>query len=95
MFAKNGASNQQEPPHAPAPVPSPASTPAPGTVMVDLSQDRVGEFRGEWCGKWSLRPVGGGVEWTVDPEDVRPADPIQRLRAELTRANRRSRGELL
>ncbi|MEU3653537.1 hypothetical protein AB0E67_12040 [Streptomyces sp. NPDC032161] len=63
--------------------------------MVDLSRDRVGEFRGEWCGRWSLRPVGGGVEWTVAPEDVRPADPIQRLRAELTRANRRSRGELL
>ncbi|OKJ43529.1 hypothetical protein [Streptomyces sp. CB01580] len=95
MSAKNGASNQQEPPHTPTPAPNPIPTPAPGTVMVDLSQDRVGEFRGEWCGKWSLRPVGGGVEWTVDPEDVRPADPIQRLRAELTRANRRSRGELL
>ncbi|MEU3652063.1 hypothetical protein AB0E67_04290 [Streptomyces sp. NPDC032161] len=63
--------------------------------MVDLSQDRVGEFRGEWCGKWSLRPVGGGVEWTVAPEDVRPAEPIERLRAELACANRRSRGELL
>ncbi|MFF4666721.1 hypothetical protein [Streptomyces sp. NPDC001282] len=91
MSAKNGASNQQEPPHTPAS----ASTPAPGTLVVDLSRDLVGEFRGEWCGKWSLRPVGGGVEWTVDPEDVRLADPIQRLRAELTRANRRSRGELL
>ncbi|MFE1406059.1 hypothetical protein ACFW5D_20810 [Streptomyces sp. NPDC058770] len=93
MSTKYGASDEQEPPHAPTPTPTPA--PAPSTLMVDLSQDRVGEFRGEWCGKWSLRPVGGGVEWTVDPEDVRPADPIQRLRAELTRANRRSRGELL
>ncbi|MFF9398579.1 hypothetical protein [Streptomyces sp. NPDC014744] len=87
MPAKNGASDEQEPPHVP--------TPAPDTLMVDLSQDRVGEFRGEWCGKWSLRPVGGGVEWTVDPQDVRPAEPIERLRAELACANRRSRGELL
>ncbi|MFI9627433.1 hypothetical protein [Streptomyces sp. NPDC052042] len=63
--------------------------------MVDLSQDRVGEFRGEWCGQWSLRPIGGGVEWTVAPEAARPADPIERLRAELARANRRSRGEVL
>ncbi|MFB7912382.1 hypothetical protein [Streptomyces sp. NPDC056061] len=85
MRTENGPPNGQEPPH----------TPAPGTLMVDLSQDRVGEFRGEWCGQWSLRPVGGGVEWTVRPEDVRAADPIRRLRAELARANARSRGELL
>lgn len=77
--------NEQEPP----------PVPAPGTLMMDVLRERVGEFRGEWCGQWSLRPVGGGVEWTVDPRDVRPADPIERLRAELARANARSRGELL
>ncbi|MEU3653497.1 hypothetical protein AB0E67_11810 [Streptomyces sp. NPDC032161] len=85
MSVKNGAPNEPEPP----------PLPAPGSLMMDVSQDRVGEFRGEWCGRWSLRPLGGGVEWTVAPEDVRPADPIERLRAELARANRRSRGELL
>ncbi|GAA0431134.1 hypothetical protein GCM10010357_60990 [Streptomyces luteireticuli] len=46
--------------------------PPPGTLMVD-TQGRIGEFRGEWCGRWSLRPVGGGTEWTVAPEDVQPA----------------------
>ncbi|MFF2848758.1 hypothetical protein ACFVT5_20890 [Streptomyces sp. NPDC058001] len=68
--------------------------PTPGTLMVD-AQNRIGEFRGEWCGLWSLRPVTGGREWTVDPQSVRPASPEQRLRAENSRLNARSRGEYL
>lgn len=72
----------------------PPGLPAPGTRVVD-ARDRVGEFRGEWCGVWSLRPVEGGTEWTVDPEDVRPASPGERLRAATARANARSRGEVL
>ncbi|WOX11190.1 hypothetical protein [Streptomyces sp. N50] len=75
-------------------VQEPPQLPAPGTLLAD-SRGRVGEFRGEWCGVWSLRPVTGGTEWTVDPEDVRPATPAQRLRAETARANARSRGEVL
>ncbi|WP_335938032.1 hypothetical protein [Streptomyces sp. PTD5-9] len=71
-------------------------SPEPGTLMVDISQgDRVGEFRGVAGPYWSLRPVGGGAEWEADPSCVRLAGPIERLRAELGRANRRSRGELL
>ena len=72
----------------------PPQLPAPGTLLAD-ARDRVGEFRGEWCGVWSLRPITGGVEWTVNPEDVQPASPRQRLRAETARTNARSRGELL
>ncbi|MFF3730290.1 hypothetical protein ACFYXM_08210 [Streptomyces sp. NPDC002476] len=86
MPAKNGPPNGQEPPRPPA----------PGTLMVDAAHgDRVGEFRGVAGPYWSLRPVGGGAEWEADPARVRPADPIERLRAELGRANARSRGELL
>jgi hypothetical protein len=73
---------------------TPQPVPAVGTLVVD-ARDRVGEFRGVWCGEWSLRPVTGGTEWTVAPEDVQPASPEQRLRAETARANARSRGELL
>ncbi|MEU7642086.1 hypothetical protein AB0C11_39740 [Streptomyces sp. NPDC039016] len=69
-------------------------TPAPGTLMVDAT-GRVGEFRGEWCGLWSLRPANGGSEWTVDPNDVEPASAEQRIHAETARANARSRGEIL
>ncbi|MFI8435102.1 hypothetical protein ACIGJO_15310 [Streptomyces sp. NPDC079020] len=70
--------------------------PAPGTLVVDTSRaDRVGEFRGIAGPCWSLRPVGGGIEWTVSPEDVRPVDRIERLRAENARRNARSEGRLL
>jgi hypothetical protein len=72
----------------------PPQLPAPGTLLVD-AQDRVGEFRGKWCGVWSLRPVTGGTEWIVNPEDVQLADAKQRLHAETARANARSRGEVL
>ncbi|MGW5333785.1 hypothetical protein [Streptomyces bauhiniae] len=65
-----------------------------GTLMVD-AQERVGEFRGEWCGRWSFRPVTGGREWDAAPEDIRPASPEQRLHAQIARANARSRGEYL
>ncbi|ARP74312.1 hypothetical protein LK07_21550 [Streptomyces pluripotens] len=84
MSGKNDPAERQNPPHVPA----------PGTLMVDV-HDRVGEFRGEAYGFWYLRPVTGGIEWSVHPADVRPASPAQRLRAENARANARSRGELL
>lgn len=82
---------RSEPPPAISPNPP---IPPVGTLVVD-AQGRIGEFRGEWCGAWSLRRVTGGTEWTVSPEDVRPLTPEQRLRAETARANARSRGEVL
>ncbi|MCX2969840.1 MULTISPECIES: hypothetical protein [Streptomyces] len=72
----------------------PASIPAVGALVVD-ARGRVGEYRGEWCGRWYLRPVTGGREWSVAPEGVRPASREQRLQAEVARANARSRGEVL
>ncbi|MEU6171092.1 hypothetical protein ABZ832_04120 [Streptantibioticus parmotrematis] len=69
--------------------------PALGTLVVDVARGRVGEFRGEWCGRWFLRPVAGGREWAARPEDVRAVSPEQRLRAQTARANARSRGEVL
>lgn len=71
-------------------------TPVLGAVMVDTSrQDRVGEFRGLSGPYWAIRPLGGGLEWEAAPGDVRPATPIERLRAENARCNARSRGESL
>ncbi|MEV6119722.1 MULTISPECIES: hypothetical protein [unclassified Streptomyces] len=74
--------------------PEPPEPPAVGTHVVD-AWDRVGEFRGEWAGFWNLRPPAGGREWSVRPEDTRPASPEQCLRAKAARANARSRGEVL
>lgn len=87
MLAENGLpSSGQEPPQLPA----------VGTLVVDTARDkRVAEFRGTAGPYWSLRPVCGGTEWEAEPSRVRLADPIERLRAENARANRRSRGELL
>lgn len=74
----------------------PAHVPEPGTLMVDISRgNQVGEFRGLAGPYWSLRPVCGGQEWEAEPEHVRRADPIERLRAENARCNARSRGEVL
>lgn len=73
-----------------------APVPAPGTLMVDTGRkDRVGEFRGVAGPYWALRPVCGGQEWEAEPEHVRLADPIERLRAQNARCNARSRGEVL
>ncbi|WP_097867774.1 hypothetical protein [Streptomyces sp. rh34] len=79
-----------------SPTPSNTSTPALGTLLVDTSRaDRVGEFRGVAGPYWSLRPVGGGAEWEVEPRHVRPAVLIEQLRARTARLNARSRGEVL
>ncbi|MGW5070215.1 hypothetical protein ACWEQJ_29660 [Streptomyces cyaneofuscatus] len=64
-------------------------------LLMDVHNDRVGEFRGIAGPYWSLRPLGGGAEWEAEPEYVRPADRMERLRAKAARANARSRGEVL
>ncbi|MBW1603385.1 hypothetical protein JJV70_14995 [Streptomyces sp. JJ66] len=69
-------------------------TPQVGALLID-AQNQVGEFRGAWCGRWFLRPVTGGKEWAVLPEEVRPVSPAERLHAEVARANARSQGKVL
>ncbi|MFF9403240.1 hypothetical protein [Streptomyces sp. NPDC014744] len=86
MHAKNGPSNEQEPPQPPS----------PGTLVADTSRGkRVGEFRGVAGPYWSLRPVGGGIEWDAEPEWVRALTPAERLTVENALRNlRSSRGGL-
>lgn len=55
----------------------------------------MGEFQGVAGPYWSLRPVGGGREWEVEPRFVRPALLMEQLRARTARLNARSRGEVL
>ncbi|MEI5036131.1 hypothetical protein RB201_36240 [Streptomyces sp. S1A(2023)] len=86
MYGENVCPNAQQPP----------DPPAPGTLVVDTARgDRVGEFLGVAGPYWSLRPVGGGVEWEAEPHRVRPALLIEQLRARTARLNARSRGEVL
>lgn len=77
-------------------IPPASAVPARGVLLVDTSRgDRVGEFRGVAGPYWSLRPVGGGREWEVEPRFVRPALLMEQLRARTARLNARSRGEVL
>ncbi|MER6768780.1 hypothetical protein ACF1D2_05440 [Streptomyces bacillaris] len=70
--------------------------PTVGVLLVDTSRgNRVGEFRGVAGFYWSLRPMGGGTEWEVEPRYLRHPFPIERLRARIARANARSRGDVL
>ncbi|MFD8063500.1 hypothetical protein ACFXA0_29180 [Streptomyces cyaneofuscatus] len=86
MYGENARPNVQEPPELLS----------PGALLVDMSRgDRVGEFRGVAGPRWSLRPVGGGIEWEAEPRHVRPALLIEQLRARTARLNARSRGEVL
>ncbi|APS19421.1 hypothetical protein ABZ329_18660 [Streptomyces rubiginosohelvolus] len=86
MYGENASPNTERP----LPVPD------PGTLLADTSRgDRVGEFQGVAGPYWSLRPVGGGREWEVEPRYVRPALLMEQLRARTARLNARSRGEVL
>ncbi|QNP71410.1 hypothetical protein IAG44_19545 [Streptomyces roseirectus] len=73
----------------------PPPVPEVGTIMVDR-QGRVGEFRAVEYGFWWLRPVSGGVEWTVEPGSAEPASAEQRLRTKVAVVNERTerRGKL-
>ncbi|MCI4044199.1 hypothetical protein [Streptomyces sp. TRM75563] len=86
MYGENASPNTESPPHVPS----------LGALLADTSRgDRVGEFQGVAGPYWSLRPVGGGREWEVEPRYVRPALIMEQLRARTARLNARSRGEVL
>ncbi|MEW2492179.1 hypothetical protein [Streptomyces nodosus] len=66
-----------------------------GSHAVDVRTGRVGVVMGHEGPYVQLRPYGGGREWDVEPEAVRPATPSERLSAATAYANARSRGEVL
>ncbi|MFI8883448.1 hypothetical protein [Streptomyces sp. NPDC053813] len=81
MPEEDGALTRREPPQVP---PS-------GTLFRDSGHGgRVGEFRGVVGPYWSLRPLGGGVEWEAEPEWVRALTPAERLSVENALRNLRS-----
>jgi hypothetical protein len=58
--------------------------PPPGTVLKDLTRDTYCEFQAFLDGVVWVRPVGGGCEWTVHPNDVRRATYAEKNRARAT-----------
>jgi hypothetical protein len=63
----------------------------PGQFVRDIAQDRTGVLMAFHGGRAFLRPLGGGQEWEVLREDVRPLTPREELSARLAVANARSR----
>ncbi|TDC72391.1 hypothetical protein [Streptomyces hainanensis] len=69
--------------------------PEVGAPAWDARAGRGGVVMGRVGPYVQLRPVGGGREWDVRPEDLREIGLAELLRARVREANRRSRGELL
>lgn len=64
-------------------------TPDVGELVYDTKRDRVGEVVDYQAGRALLRPSGGGIEWEANPNDLRPADAKERLRARVNEMNTR------
>ncbi|SFD21310.1 hypothetical protein [Streptomyces aidingensis] len=66
----------------------------PGTMVRDMTRDRIAcvmESRGNLL--WLRRPEGGR-EWEARPEEVEPISASESLRPRVAEANRRSREAL-
>jgi hypothetical protein len=65
--------------------------PQMGAVVLDTGTDRVGVVLGSNARTVSLRPAGGGEPWNVRRDAVRPASPLDELRARVAEINARRR----
>ncbi|MDT0342027.1 hypothetical protein [Streptomyces litchfieldiae] len=68
-----------------------ATIPEVGTMVRDLSRDKVGRVMAHLYGAIWLRPPGGGQEWTARPEDITPVTASESLRGRVAELNRRAR----
>ncbi|MFJ4769865.1 hypothetical protein ACIP88_12205 [Streptomyces uncialis] len=71
---------------------TPVGTIAVGTLVIDTAGRRIGRFEDSLGSRCFLRPLGGGREWTVDPDHVRQATEAEILAAKVAAANARSTG---
>ena len=65
--------------------------PARDSIVRDKLHDRVGVVMSARHTGVFLRPVGGGLEWEVLPEDIVPATEAEKLSARVAAQNQRSR----
>ncbi|GHB41776.1 hypothetical protein GCM10010331_31390 [Streptomyces xanthochromogenes] len=54
-----------------------------GRYAVDMDTGSVGEIVSRHAGSVFLRPPGGGREWAVAPDRLRPLTEPERRRAEM------------
>ncbi|MGA5507442.1 hypothetical protein [Streptomyces umbrinus] len=63
--------------------------PAVGSLMVDKRHDRVGLVMGHEGPHVQLRPLQGGLEWDVPPEELREPTRAEAMSAKVAVANGR------
>ncbi|MFE3017018.1 hypothetical protein [Streptomyces sp. NPDC059256] len=65
-----------------------------GELVFDITQKALGVVMDTGADmeedRYSLRPPGGGIEWTAVRADLRPASVVDRIRPALTEVNERS-----
>jgi hypothetical protein len=65
-----------------------------GDLVEDTGVGKIGKVMGFEGPYVQMRPVGGGCEWDAEPGRLRPVAVSEALRAGVSVANARSRGEL-
>ena len=68
--------------------------PGIGELAKDSVRDRIGVVMGEVGGRVQIRPIGGGTEWDVMPDNVVAPSPREELSARLAIKNGNSRDGL-
>jgi hypothetical protein len=68
--------------------------PGIGELAKDTSSGRIGIVMGEVGARVQIRPVGGGVEWDVLPDNVVAPTAREELSVRLAIKNANSRGGL-
>ncbi|WP_405595364.1 hypothetical protein OG741_04515 [Streptomyces sp. NBC_01410] len=61
-----------------------------GTLAVDTRRNKVGRVMGHVGPRVQLRPLEGGREWDVEPQNIRAASADEALSARVAETNRRS-----
>lgn len=65
-----------------------------GIMAYDLHRSRLGTVMAIEGARIWLRPIGGGLEWYVTADKVRPATAAERLSPSVRAANERTRSGL-
>lgn len=62
-----------------------------GDLAKDTARDKVGVLMDKIAGRYLMRPMSGGREWEVKPEDIDYPTASDRVRAENGARNRMTR----
>ncbi|MEU5160485.1 hypothetical protein AB0G74_12860 [Streptomyces sp. NPDC020875] len=65
-------------------------TPQIGGNARDTTRNKVGRVMDRTHGRYWLRPIGGGIEWTVPAADLCPVTTAELLAEAVAEANKRS-----